>query len=80
MATYLYETIPQSQNEEPVRFEYQQSMNDKPLTRHPDTGVPVKRVITGGYGFNVSGSSQGAPAPLASDSCCHHGGCGCSYN
>lgn len=80
MATYIYETIPLSENEEPVRFEYQQSMKDEPLTRHPTTGKPVKRVITGGYGFNVSGSVKSAPAPAAGDSCCHQGGCGCSPN
>jgi len=80
MATYLYETIPDSDSEEPVRFEYQQSMNDAPLTNHPTTGLPVKRVITGGYGFNVTGSAQSAPVPSAGDSCCNQGGCGCSYN
>ncbi len=77
MATYLYETIPSAANEEPVRFEFQQSMKDEPLTRHPETGVPVKRVITGGYGFNVSGSASSGPAPSMGDSCCHHVGCGC---
>jgi predicted nucleic acid-binding Zn ribbon protein len=78
MATYIYETIPSSQDEATERFEIQQSMNDAPLTTHPESGVPVKRVITGGYGFNVSGSGGAAPAP--SNSCCHHGGCGCSPN
>ncbi|HCR30917.1 MAG TPA: hypothetical protein DIV79_12965 [Opitutae bacterium] len=78
MATYIYETIPSSNNESPERFEIQQSMNDSPLTEHPESGVPVKRVITGGYGFNVTGSEKSAPAPPSS--CCNQGGCGCSPN
>ena len=48
MATYVYETIPRRPNELPMRFEVTQSMKDAPLTRHPDTGEPVRRVISGG--------------------------------
>jgi predicted nucleic acid-binding Zn ribbon protein len=62
MPTYTYETIPQQPGEAPVRFELRQSMLDQPLARHPDTGAPVRRVITGGLG--IIGSSRGnAPAP-----------------
>jgi len=78
MATYIYETIPSSKDEEPIRFEYKQSMNDAPLEKHPENGQPVKRVITGGYGFAVSGSPKSS-TPLPS-SCCPSGGCGCSHN
>ena len=60
MATYLYETIPGKPGEEPVTFEVQQSMRDAPLTKHPETGLPVRRVITGGFGFVSKGGS--APA------------------
>ncbi len=80
MATYVYETIPSSETEEPIRFEVKQSMNDDPLTHHPENGLPVKRIITGGYGFNVSGSAKSAPMPAAGSSCCQSGGCGCSDN
>ena len=51
MATYIYETIPQTPAESPCRFEIRQSMNDQPLTQHPETGVAIRRVITGGFGF-----------------------------
>jgi|TARA_B110000495_G_C22846952_1_gene493855 predicted nucleic acid-binding Zn ribbon protein len=78
MATYIYETIPSSEAEEPTRFELKQSMNDDPLTQHPESGAPVKRVITGGYGFNVSGSEKSAPMPSTGSSCCQSGGCGCA--
>lgn len=80
MATYIYETIPESEEETPIRFEYTQSMSDAPLTRHPESGAPVKRVITGGYGFNVSGSEKSVPSPSMGDSCCNQGGCGCPSN
>jgi hypothetical protein len=49
-------------------------MNDKALTHHPDTGVPVRRVIIGGTGFMGSKSSGGSSAP-SGGSC--GSGCGC---
>lgn len=69
--TYLYETIPQNEGEPVEQFEHQQSMNDLPLTQHPVTGVPVRRVILGGWGL-VTG--KGASAPQSA--CCTPGsGC-----
>jgi predicted nucleic acid-binding Zn ribbon protein len=49
MATYVYETIPQSVGEEPVRFEVRQGMNDPKLTEQPGTGKPVRRLVSGGF-------------------------------
>ncbi|MDQ8188376.1 zinc ribbon domain-containing protein [Pelagicoccus sp. SDUM812002] len=74
MATYVYETIPQSNEEKPERFEIQQSMKDDALTAHPETGKPIKRVIVGGYGFTMSGN---APSPSSGGHACGGGGCGC---
>jgi predicted nucleic acid-binding Zn ribbon protein len=76
MATYVYQTIPAA-DEEPVRtYEIRQSMKDAALTRHPETGEPIRRVITGGLGIMTS--SKGAPAPaVSSGSHCCGGGCGC---
>jgi predicted nucleic acid-binding Zn ribbon protein len=80
MATYLYETIPSKQGEEPQTFEVQQSMKDAPLTAHPQTGVPVRRVITGGFGFVSKGGSAPAPAPQRPSSGGGCGsGCGCHH-
>lgn len=59
MPTYVYETIPQIEGEAVARFEIRQSMSDAPLSRHPDSGRPVRRVITGGTG--LMGGSQGSP-------------------
>lgn len=70
MATYVYETIPAQPAERPVQFEVRQSMHDAPLTQHPETGQPVRRVIVGGYGLlkKDAGGGNGASCGV---------GCGC---
>lgn len=50
MPTYVYESIP-ADGEAPERFEVVQGMSEKPLAVHPETGEPVRRVITGGLGI-----------------------------
>lgn len=75
MATYVYETIPASPDEQAERFEIQQSMKDAALTEHPENGKPVRRVISGGYGFSVSGSATPAPSQHS----CGGGSCGCGH-
>lgn len=77
MATYVYETIPQQPGEAAERFEFVQSMKDAPLTRHPEDGRPVRRVISGGYGLmGVGAEKAAAPAPAApcSPGCACHAG------
>lgn len=74
MPTYVYETIPQSAAEKPVRFEVKQSMSEKPLTAHPDTGVPVRRLISGGTGL-MGGGSSARSMPSGGGGC--GSGCGC---
>ena len=76
MATYVYETIPQDPSETPERFEIRQSMSEDALTAHPETGHPIRRVITGGFGYMSSGAS-GVESSHAPSSCCAQGGCGC---
>ena len=49
MATYVYETVPQSDGEVPIRFEVKQGMNDPKLTEQPGTGKPVRRLVSGGF-------------------------------
>jgi predicted nucleic acid-binding Zn ribbon protein len=49
MPTYIYET---TDPKKPVRrFEVRQSMKDAPLKKDPETGEPVRRVISGGLGY-----------------------------
>jgi len=63
MPTYVYETIPDDPTEIPVRFEVRQSIFSKPLEKDPESGLPVRRVISGGLGFfggsHDSDSDQG---------------------
>jgi predicted nucleic acid-binding Zn ribbon protein len=55
MATYVYET---TDPKKPTRqFEIQQSMKDAALTVHPETGEPIRRVISGGLGYMASGNA-----------------------
>jgi predicted nucleic acid-binding Zn ribbon protein len=78
MATYLYETIPATPGEEPRTFEVQQSMKDAPLTKDPETGLPVRRVITGGFGFvSKGGSIPPSQTPPSGGGC--GSGCGCHH-
>ncbi|HRJ73501.1 MAG TPA: hypothetical protein PLS03_14850 [Terrimicrobiaceae bacterium] len=75
MPTYIYETVPSKKGTKPKRFEIRQSIKDAPLSRHPETGEPVKRVIAGGVGLlTSSGSSAGH---THTPSCgCGAGACG----
>ena len=55
MPTYIYETVPRDPQTAPRRFEIVQGMNDPVLRQDPETGEPVKRVITGGVGIKLRG-------------------------
>jgi predicted nucleic acid-binding Zn ribbon protein len=71
MTTYVYETIPAKPGVKPSYFEFKQSMNDAPLTQHPETGEPICRVVQGG--FSVLSSK---PSSSNTGSSCGPG-CGC---
>ncbi len=77
MATYVYETLPQRPDETPRRFEVIQSMKDAPLHQHPETGEPVRRVVTGGFGLMGVGAKPAtalpAAAPCSPGCACHSG-------
>lgn len=45
MPTYVYEILDAKGEPTGPTFEHVQSMRDKPLTKHPDTGQPVRRAI-----------------------------------
>jgi predicted nucleic acid-binding Zn ribbon protein len=74
MPTYVYETIPKD-GEKPVQFEVEQRMSAAPLTTHPDSGVPVRRVVTGGAGILVEGRSSGGGHQAGG----HQHGPGCKH-
>ncbi|MDA0323725.1 MAG: zinc ribbon domain-containing protein [Verrucomicrobia bacterium] len=75
MPTYVYETIPGAKKKA-RRFEVYQSIKDDPLSTDPETGDPVKRVISGGMEIPRGSSSSATDRPAA-PSCVHSGGCGC---
>lgn len=77
MPTYEYETIPAKPGDPLRRFEVTQRMADRALTRDPETGLPVRRVVSGGLGPLLSEpASSGAPATGGG---CGRGGCGHSH-
>lgn len=57
MPTYLYKNL-----ETGEQYELKQSMRDEPYTHHPETGVPIKRILSApaiafkGSGFYVNDS------------------------
>lgn len=53
MPTYVYETIPSNPDDKPRRFDVFQRMSDDPLTHDPESGVPVRKIITGGIGLKL---------------------------
>lgn len=73
MTTYVYETIPSKAGEKPKYFEIKQSMKDAPLTKHPETGVSIRRVVLGGLGTL---SSKGSPDSGSGCGCAPGGCCG----
>ena len=75
MATYIYETVPDSPGEPVRRFEIRQSMKDAPLTREPETGKPVRRVIAGGLAIMTGKRAQTASPRVRAG--CGSGRCGC---
>ncbi|ACB75668.1 FmdB family zinc ribbon protein [Opitutus terrae] len=78
MTTYVYETIPAIPGVEPRRFEVRQSMKDAPLKADPATGEPVRRVISGGFGFVAQKSGPGTSSGASGGCGCGRCGCGCS--
>jgi predicted nucleic acid-binding Zn ribbon protein len=76
MATYVYETVPADEGEAVRTYEIRQSMRDAALTAHPETGEPIRRVITGGLGVMTSSKGGPAPRPATGGRGCGVG-CGC---
>ncbi len=74
MPVYVYETIPQSDAQVPHTFELRQSMSEPCLTVHPDTGVPVRRVLSGGL---ATFTGPAAATPMRGGGGCGSA-CGCA--
>ena len=74
MTTYVYENIPEKPGQKPTYYEIKQSMKDAPLSKHPETGVPIRRVVLGGFGVLKSG---GKTQPAGTNNGCGCGPSGC---
>ncbi|GGQ94438.1 FmdB family zinc ribbon protein [Deinococcus ruber] len=69
MPTYEYKNI-----ETGERYEFKQSMKDAALTHHPETGVPIRRIVSrpaiafkgSGFYANDSRSSSGGSSEKTS--------------
>ncbi|MDG2087653.1 MAG: hypothetical protein P8J68_02830 [Arenicellaceae bacterium] len=75
MPTYIYQTIPENSQQEPHRFEVSQRMTDSPLTHDPDSGDPVRRVVTGGSGIKLKGLKRSTMVDKSSPAAT---ACGCA--
>ena len=69
MPTYEYETVPQQAGRKAVRFDIYQPITAAALTVHPETGEPVRRVISGGLGIFTESKTAEGPSPCASGGC-----------
>ena len=45
---YLYESVVIGEGDAVEHYEIEQGVHDLPLTKHPETGVAIRRVILGG--------------------------------
>lgn len=62
MVTYVYETLPRP-GKKVRRFELRQSIKDAPLTRHPETGEPIRRCLVLGPDPFVRAATIERPEP-----------------
>lgn len=62
MPTYIYETIPDNPRVTPRRFEVRQGIDEAPLAADPETGAPVRRVISGGL-TTLTTKREAGPQP-----------------
>jgi predicted nucleic acid-binding Zn ribbon protein len=75
MTTYVYETTEVKSGQKPRYFEFKQSMKDAPLTHHPETGEPIRRVVLGGFGILKSSGAAKAETARGGSCCCGPGEC-----
>lgn len=67
MPIHIYEDIPQTPGEEPRYCEVEQRMTDEPLTAHPETGVPPRRVFSDGFSVGTGGKTLVVVAAVAAN-------------
>lgn len=77
MPTYVYEVVKADGSPVPgSRFEHSQSMKEEPLSAHPKTGEPVRRVIQSISILGAAGTAT--PGSVKPQGGCGHS-CGCHH-
>lgn len=70
MTTYIYESLNTNPGEKRQYFEIKQSMTDAPLSKHPETGEPIRRVILGGLGVLKKDNGDSSSCGCGPSGCC----------
>ena len=73
MSLYVYETVPQKPGAKTRHYEIKQNLGDAPLTTHPETGEPIRRVVLGELGELTLPERKRTVDANSGSSC----GCGC---
>ena len=84
MPTYEYEVLGPSGAVEGI-YEVEQRMSDAPLTKHPETGAPLRRILSstfaGGSADKADRACGTGPCGMPMGSCGMGGGaCGGGFN
>lgn len=72
MAIYEYEILSPSGTTTGI-YEAEQKMSDPPLLQHPETGAPLRRILSRTFAGNPGERGSGE---CASGGCCAQDGCG----
>ncbi len=73
MILYVYETVPEKLGAKARYYELRQNPGDAPLTKHPTTGEPIRRLVLGELGELTLPEKE---RPVEADAGTN-GGCGC---
>lgn len=76
MPTYIYETVPAKKGGRVKRYEIRQSIKDSALTKHPETGESIHRVLADTVSVLTSSPSSGSSHTHTHSCGCGAGGCG----
>ena len=69
MPKFIYESVPESCCQEPEHYEIEQEADAAPLTHHPETNEPIKRVVIGGQPL-VKDDGEGESCCCGPEKCC----------
>lgn len=70
---YVYETIPQQPGAKTRHYKFKQNPVDPPLTSHPETDEPIRRVVLGDLGE----LTLPEPERTVEEDSCSSNSCGC---